>query len=165
MRASPASRARGWLAAGGGKAGDTSEPAGRARPGGGEAGGAAALLPLLSAPLLIARPGYAQRPKLGTWPAPDPARAERYKGRQRRPCSWYLLWLSRAADPPADCEQRGGAGGVDSGWSPEPGRGQGGAAIRFRALPWATGGEGSSSRRLDPCTEKAAEIKAREDRC
>jgi hypothetical protein len=103
-------------------------------------------------------PEHGPRPTLGEQSA---------KGRQRRPFSWYLLWLARAADPPADCEQRGGAGGVDSGWSREPGRGQGGAGIRFRAqhTEWATRGKGSSSRRLDPCTEKATEIKARENRC
>lgn len=60
-------------------------------------------------------------------------REQSAKGQQRRPCSRYPLWLAGAADPPADCEQRGGAGGVDSGWSPEPGRGQGGAGFRFSA--------------------------------
>ena len=65
-RASPVSLARGWPAAGGGGAGGASGPAGRARPGGGEPGGAAALLPLRSAPLLMAGPECAPRPEPGT---------------------------------------------------------------------------------------------------
>jgi hypothetical protein len=100
-RASPASRARGWLAAGG-RAGGASGPAGRARPGGGEPGDAAALLPLRSAPLLISKPGCAPRPQPGAWPAAGKAGS----GRQQpaapavRPASRSLARSLSSPGPP-----------------------------------------------------------------
>lgn len=100
-RASPESR-RGWPGPGGCGAG------------GGEPGGAPALLPLRSAPpLLMARPGSAPQPGLGAWPSPGRSRAQGAERLAAPPAPGSALpgsWLRGLGGPSAGAEPGEGRG-------------------------------------------------------